>query len=321
MYKPDVLQGKGLYLWHPEKVASPAVVASEIYNSGAAHVCLKIADGSIVNTYNRPYVDALRALGIRVGGWQYVYHFSAAHAIAEAKAAKTAIDLFDVDYFLIDAEAHAKTKYTEASIYAKTLRGLVGTDLPIALNSYWKPSYHPSLPFKQYRAYCDFDAPQVYWRGTDPVGKLKTSRQEYGDMSPKLPFDCPGGDMYLEHNLKPTTAKVEVFLLTCDLSVQGAVMWVYDNKYRVPELWSAFCNYKWDGAATPLLPLQVEPLYKAFINATAGLNVRTGPSTSYPKIKALAYKIVVQVWEERYGWVKISQDKEEWVCGTYLTKL
>ena len=66
-------------------------------------------------------------------------------------------------------------------------------------------------------------------------------------MSPKLPFDCPGGDMYLEHNLKPTPTQVELFLLTCDLSLQGTVMWVHDYWKRVPELWNAFCDYKWDG--------------------------------------------------------------------------
>lgn len=326
MYKPEVLAGKGLYLWHPDLLRmSPSDIATEIYLSGATHVCLKIADGSIVNRYNQPYVDALRALGIRIGGWQYVYHFSAAHALAEAKAAKTAIDLFKVEYFLIDAEAHAKGKHTSASIYAKNLRGLVGPDLPIALNSYWKPTYHPTLPFYQYRQVCDFDAPQVYWRGVNPVGKLIVSQQEYANLSPKLPYALAGGDMYLEDGIKPTPDQVSAFLLACDVSanIKGTVMWVYDYKDRVPELWRAFCNYKWDGtvAPPPPPPPVASFLYEAYVNAGAGLNVRSGPGTTYPKIRALPYKTVVQVWEERYGWAKISKDKEEWVSAAYLTKL
>ena len=175
----------------------------------------------------------------------------------------------------------------------------------------------------QYRAYCDFDAPQVYWRGVSPVSKLNMSVQEYASISPKLPYGLAGGDMYLEHDIKPTPDQINVFLLACDIhaTLQGTVMWVYDYKHRVPELWSAFCDYKWDGPASPLLPPAPEPLYEATVNVIAGLNVRTGPSTSYPKIRALAYQTAVEVWEERYGWAKISQDKEEWVCGTYLTKL
>ena len=48
------------------------------------------------------------------------------------------------------------------------------------------------------------------------------------------------------------------------------------------------------------------------------LNVRTGPSTSYPSIWKLYDGEVVMVFEEKDGWGKVDAYEEQWVCMKYL---
>lgn len=56
-----------------------------------------------------------------------------------------------------------------------------------------------------------------------------------------------------------------------------------------------------------------------YVNATVGLNVRTGPSTSYSKIGKLDYKDKVTVLSTSNGWSKINYDgKTGYVNSSYL---
>ena len=244
MYNPKTIQGKGIYLWHPQYWGTVDVCVDNLKKSHTDFVAVKISNGTYVYPGLEPYVNAIRAAGIRVGAWFYSY---LSFPTAEAQAAARAVDLYRPDFLLEDGEAYAKGRYTQATQMTTRLRALVGT-LPLALNSYWYPPYHPTFPFKQYRANADFDAPQVYWRGSLPLGKLSTSRAQYKAMSRKLPFALPAGDMYLEHGIKPTPGQVLDFLSYCnkDPEIKGVVMWSYDGRNKVPELWEAYSSYVWE---------------------------------------------------------------------------
>lgn len=54
---------------------------------------------------------------------------------------------------------------------------------------------------------------------------------------------------------------------------------------------------------------------------TSGLNVRKGPGTTFPAIRALNQDAIVQVYESSNGWSRISQTQQEWVRSTYLRTL
>lgn len=59
---------------------------------------------------------------------------------------------------------------------------------------------------------------------------------------------------------------------------------------------------------------------KYSVNATAGLNVRKGPGTTYAKVTALPYRTVVEVTQEQSGWGYVPA-KGGWCSMQYLTQV
>lgn len=73
----------------------------------------------------------------------------------------------------------------------------------------------------------------------------------------------------------------------------------------------------------PVQPPKPTPtvLYKAKCTATLGLKVRKGPGLNYTQIRSLKYNDIVDVYEERAGWLKISPTSEEWCSKDYLVRI
>jgi hypothetical protein len=316
--------GKGLYVWLPKNIGTPEEVADALVQSKTDFVAIKIHDAGVVYQGLEPYFEAIRAKGIACGDWGYVY--LKWNASAEAKGALAAIDQYKPDFYLIDAEAEALLQFVPATIFAKALRD-GRPNLPIGLSSYWKPTWHGDLPWKQLRSICNFDAPQVYWRGQDPVGKLSTSKAEFAAMSPKLPFLMPGGDMFYEAGIKPTPQQVLDFLAAAqkDGEITSVVFWSLDQKKIVPELWDAYSSFSWeDGSVEPPGPEPDPvpvPLYIAVTTASAGLRVRREPNTCADILDALPQGSRIEVWKEMCDWVAIDEDETQWVSKTYIKKV
>lgn len=321
-----LVSGKGAYIWQPRSIGTPAQVASDLEQANASFAAIKINDAGYVYPGLEDYIDAIRDKGIQVIGWGYIY--LRWNPLAEARGTVDAINKYKVEAYLIDAEAHALYQYPGAKVYAAYLRSAFPT-LPMGLNSYWKPSWHPFLPYKALRGISDFDVPQVYWRGYQPVEKLAQSKAEYAAMTPKLPFAMAAGDMYFDRNLKPTPEQVTQFLTACkdDPEIKAAVMWSMDQKTKVPELWDAFARFDWQtGQSDPPgdvpAPPERQPLYSAVVTAWAGLNVRNQPNTYGNKpLRALRLGTRVDVWKEIGGWCAINSDYTEWCYGTYLKQV
>jgi hypothetical protein len=196
------------------------------------------------------------------------------------------------------------------------------------LNSYWKPTWHPGLPYYQLRQISDFDAPQVYWRGYQPVEKLQQSKLEYSKMLPHLPFALPAGDMYIDRDLKPTPQQVLDFLVDAykDPDIKGVTMWSMDQKKKVPELWAAYSSFVWDTGDVVAPPIEPPtpaplPLYSAVVNAWLGLVIRSGPGTSYARLDAKPRGYLVDVYGVEDGWAWIDREKTQWMFAKYLTKV
>lgn len=55
------------------------------------------------------------------------------------------------------------------------------------------------------------------------------------------------------------------------------------------------------------------------VTAKSGVNVRTGPGTSYSKIGAIAYGTTFEILGSSNGWYKMKyQNKDGYVCGDYI---
>ena len=62
--------------------------------------------------------------------------------------------------------------------------------------------------------------------------------------------------------------------------------------------------------------------YEAKVTPSNGLNVRTGPSTSYKKLGALKFGTKVKVLEEKSGWGRIVYNgKAGWISLNYVKKV
>jgi hypothetical protein len=246
--------GKGVYIWLVQQIekGDPKKIADKLQAAGVSFVAIKIHNGVLPYTQGvlnvGPVIDELRKRGIVVGAWGYVY---LATPVPEANVAISTCKLFKPAFYLIDAESHAKGKFAQAKIFAQALRfGL--PEMPIGMNSYWKPTYHPELPWNELREVCDFDTPQVYWRGGSPVAKTAISQREYSLFKKKLPFPMPAGEMYHEFGITTTVAELNAFLTYCKVNYQAAVMWSADANETNAELWKAFSEFQWDVAGTKL---------------------------------------------------------------------
>lgn len=72
-------------------------------------------------------------------------------------------------------------------------------------------------------------------------------------------------------------------------------------------------------------PVEIEtPLYRAKVNATAGLRVRSTPvymANNANRLYVLPHNTVVPIYDTENGFSKIKPDKSEWASSTYLTRV
>lgn len=249
------LKGKGLWIWKIPQVegGNASAIATIAKNAGFSHVLIKIADSSYAYNVDKntgvdlipPVVDALRAKGILVWGWHYVYGYNpqgeAAIAISQCKK-------YNLDGYVVDAEIEYTQSGREAvarSFMSAVRAGLPST--PIALSTFRWPSYHRNFPYAAFLEKCDYNMPQVYWmKAHNPVYDLTKSFEEFKAMSPYRPM-IPTGPAFYESNWQPTPSEVVAFLdCAKTLGCTGANIYCWDDcKNPLPDVWNVVINYSW----------------------------------------------------------------------------
>lgn len=265
------LQGKGFMIWQIPRCegGNASQIASIAQAAGLTHVLIKIADG--VNPYNldsvtkvdlvQPVASALRARGIRVWGWHYVYGYN---PLGEARIAVQRTKQLNLDGYVIDAEGEYKLpgRAQAARSFMTELRAGI-PDKPVALCSYRFPSYHPQLPWKEFLEKCDFNMPQVYWQSAhNPGAQLQRCVREFQAMTPFRPI-TPTGPVYRNYGWEPTPAEIQEFLRTTrelKLSAANFFSWEYGRTILKP-LWDTIAAFPWDIA--PTLPGFPERYFEA----------------------------------------------------------
>ena len=154
--------------------------------------------------YTTPVVNALRAHGIKVWGWHYLY---GDNPTSEANVAITRIRQYNLDGYVLDVEKEYKAsgKRAAARRFMSQLRTAC-PNLTIALSSYRYPSLHPQVPWAEFLEKCDLNMPQVYWmKATDPARQLSESLAQYRELEKKLQLPpkpyYPIGAAYHENRL------------------------------------------------------------------------------------------------------------------------
>lgn len=229
-------KGKGWFIWVLKNTLNgdPKALAYNAKQAGVGHLVFHIHDGYLSETRVNGGMDLTNhireaeALGIECWGWGAVYKST------WSQGADRVIEAFrkypSLVGYLLDAEAPIKGAYAEAMAIMNKLRYHL-PDIPIGLSSYRYPKYHPELPWKEFRAKCDFDIPQVYWEQCfgDTCGavQLKSSYAEFQNMTPKLPY-CATAPAYKTTGWAVSQKQLEGFFIQAkNLGITSVNLWVW----------------------------------------------------------------------------------------------
>ena len=252
------LQGKGWFIWQISRCegGAPDALAQKAAEGGFTHVLIKVAERTFGFGFDKggrdlvlPAAEALRARGIQVWGWHYIYGENPA---AEAGIAVKRCTELKLDGYVIDAEGEFKQagKAVAARAFMAALRAGL-PDLPVALSSFRYPSLHPQLPWKAFLEKCDLTMPQVYWEQShNPEQQLARSAAEFAN--PALvgfvrPF-VPTGSAYGVGNWKASPDEITRFLgkaLSLGLPAANLYSWDYACAAGNCDLWAAAASFDW----------------------------------------------------------------------------
>ncbi len=249
------IEGKGIFIWKVKDCESgnPTAIAAAARAAGFQHVLVKIANGNLPYNLDKnsnkdllpPVIQALRADGIQVWGWHYVYGFD---PIGEANIAIQRIQELGLEGYIIDAEDEYKQpgRAAVAKRFLQKLRGSLPS-LPMALSSFRFPSFHRQIPWSTFLEYVDFNMPQVYWeQNHNPEPQLRRSVREFQALQPYHPV-IPTGPAYKVGGWRPTPTDTAKFLDTAkSLGLPGANFFSWDECRRdLREIWEAVSAYNW----------------------------------------------------------------------------
>jgi peptidoglycan hydrolase-like protein with peptidoglycan-binding domain len=157
--------GNGMWIWYVSKASGGdlSVIANQALSHGVSTVFIKSSDGTTPwGQFSPSLVATLKAYGLHVCAWQYVY---GTHAATEADLGAQAV-ADGADCLAIDAETEYEGRYAAAQQYLGALRAAVGPDFPVGFTSFPYVDYHPRLPYSVFLGPGGAQAnlPQVYWR-------------------------------------------------------------------------------------------------------------------------------------------------------------
>jgi hypothetical protein len=164
-----------MWIWYVNKAngGDTNAIVAQAKAHGISTVFVKSGDGgSYWSQFTPALVSALKAGGLRVCAWQYVYGDKPS---AEATVAARAVTQAGADCFVIDAESEYEGRYSQAQTYVSKLRAAVGASYPIGLAAFPYVDYHPSFPYSVFLgpSGAQFNVPQAYWKaiggGVDAV--------------------------------------------------------------------------------------------------------------------------------------------------------
>ena len=248
------LDGKGMMILNIRNCegGSPAQIVAVAKAAGLTNVIIKVADAANLHNVDHntkvdlapPLVAALKAAGLEVWGWHYIYGFNPAD---EANTAVRRVKDLDLSGYIVNAESEYKLpgRAQNAKTFMDILRE--GLSIPIAFASYRFPSFHPQLPWNVFMESCYLAMPQVYWENADnPAAQLQRSVREYNAIHPR-PLG-PTGPIFKSGAWSAKPEELISFMDTAkQLSCKSVNFSAWDHGRTVlTPLWEAVSNYAWD---------------------------------------------------------------------------
>jgi hypothetical protein len=236
-----------MWIWYVSRSSAgdPSAIGARAKAFGVRTVFVKSSDGMAWwSQFSPELVSALKAAGLRVCAWQFVYgNRPATEARLGARAAQTGADCL-----VIDAESAYEGKYGQAQDYVSTLRAQIGADFPLALSGFPYVDYHPAFPYSVFLGAGGAQAslPQVYWKAIgvtvdQAIDHTYTWNTVYG--RPIFPL----GQLYDD----PSPAEIQRFRQLAGARGATGLSWWS---------WQSAAVRGWDAIAKPLAPLAGPPM-------------------------------------------------------------
>jgi hypothetical protein len=225
--------GNGMWIWNlPNSDGGDAqAIGARARAHDVTTVFVKSSDGTHTwSQFTPSTVDALKAEGLHVCAWQFVYGDS---PVTEARrGAEAAED--GADCLVIDAESQYEHKYAQAHTYITRLRDAVGPEFPIGLAGFPYADYHPSYPFSVFLGPggATYNVPQVYWQAIgDSVSTTLAHTYEFNQPygRPIFPLGQSTGNTRTTDPPPPNRELVKFRQLAAAYGATGVSWWVYEG--------------------------------------------------------------------------------------------
>lgn len=212
------LYGKHWFTWYDFASGGVQGVIETCKATGASGVLVKAADGA--NKWAQLAQDgpAIKAAGLILGAWDYVYP----SVSAEIQAQDAASALKIADYLVLDAETEYEiVNGAEASTaLGAAIRALEPTAL-IGYTSFGAPQDHAQFPYDAFAAWTDFCIPQIYWAdfGETPACALNNALIGLSHLHKRI---FPAGQAYSP----ATPLEIAEFSAACaERWIEGVFWW------------------------------------------------------------------------------------------------
>ena len=212
------LYGKTWFTWYDSASGGIQGVIETCKATGASGVLVKAADGA--NKWAQLAQDgpAIKAAGLILGAWDYVYPTVS----SEIQAQDAASALKIADYLVLDAEVEYEiaTGAEAAMALGVAIRALEPTAL-IGYTSFGAPQDHQNFPYAAFSAWTDFCIPQIYWAdfGETPSSALNNALSGLSHLHKRI---FPAGQAYAP----ATPLEIAEFSAACaERWIEGVFWW------------------------------------------------------------------------------------------------
>jgi hypothetical protein len=244
-----MLEGKWVWVWNWRRCdgGDAARVAERLKAAGCSGVIVKAHDGARWFDQGQPWREiarALKAQGLRVAAWGYIY---GADWPGEARLAIETVQYGEADAYVLDVESELKNHPDVAENLTGRIREAVGADYPLLYSTFAIARYHREFPFAAFQHRCSGALPLVYWNAFRwPVEQaLGWTYEDYAALGEPPQRVFPVGGLYREGYVSyPTREDVLRFsALAASAGSPGISFWSYEHMDEA--MWQAVRDIRW----------------------------------------------------------------------------
>ncbi len=259
------LTGKWVWIWNLRRCEGGNLdrIAARLKSAGCRGALVKAFDGGYWFDQGQAFREicrGLKARGISVGGWGYLYGRDPA---GEAQRAIETANYGEADLLMLDVETEFKGRSDAARDVCGRIRSAL-PGYPVYYSSFAIARYHRAFPFEQFHRSTQGTAPQVYWNAFRwPLEQsLDMTYTDYAAMGIPPSLIHPVAGVYKEGYVTyPLPHEVREFVRQASArGSPGVSFWSYEHMDE--SMWQAVASASPAGEEAELSSQEYEQLTK-----------------------------------------------------------